>query len=115
LPNRPREIVEILVDRGHAPEFSPAVEPTAAFPVIDRPYLAETGPAAIREYTVLRTFRPWWISQAALDPQQRPVAIGPAVLLLMALATGGLGLLLAGGRSLTAPQIAQLSVVGRFS
>lgn len=78
LLNRPREIGEILAARDRRAEaFTPSPEPTFTFPVIDPPYLPETGPRAVEKYHVLNSFRPWWISQQYLAPEERPVALGP--------------------------------------
>src|SRR5207245_1091723 len=87
LLNRPREIGEIL---RASPEreigFSPGPEPTFAFPVID--FIDQGGyrPAAVGRYHVLNSFRPWWASQWYLPPEARPVDLGWAAALLLALA-----------------------------
>ena len=84
--NRPREIVEILSERGPpAPSFTPAEEPT--FPI----FVPVSGdPVDVRSYGVLSSLRPWWISQQYLAPQERPVNLAKTAELLLALA--GLGL-----------------------
>jgi hypothetical protein len=88
LLNRPREIVELLVaEQQGSQTFTPSPTPTFAFPVLD---FVEGGPEAIHRYRVLSSFRPWWISQQYLPPEEQPVAIGASVLVLLALATTGL-------------------------
>ncbi|WP_406696699.1 hypothetical protein V5E97_37510 [Singulisphaera sp. Ch08] len=89
LANRPREIIEILAARGEkAGRFSPSPSPLFAFPVID---FIEKGPEAIRNYHVLNSFRPWWISQRHLTAG-RPIALGRTALLLVLLAASGLAM-----------------------
>jgi hypothetical protein len=84
LLNRPREIVEILSNRGRRAEsFTPAAEPT--FPVT-----VPSDPVDVLDYHVLNSLRPWWTSQQYLAPQERPVDLAKTVELLLALA--GLGL-----------------------
>jgi hypothetical protein len=91
LLNRPREIMELLAPSRTASEaFTPSPTPTFAFPVLD---FVEGGPVAIHRYRVLNSFRPWWISQQYLPPEERPVAIGPSVLVLLGLVASGLGML----------------------
>ena len=87
---RPREIVEICEDKGTAEAYSPAPAPTFTFPIIDPPHLPETGPAVVDRYHVLRSFRPWWISQHFLPKEQRSVDINRTLVLLSALACVGL-------------------------
>jgi hypothetical protein len=100
LLQRPREIKEILGDSGRAPEYTPAPAPTFTFPVIDPPYLPESGPDVVDRYQVLRGFRPWWISQRCLSAEQRPVAIDQTLAALGGVGLAGLGLLFLGYRSL---------------
>jgi hypothetical protein len=96
LLNRPREIGEILGARDRPAEaFTPSPEPTFTFPVIDPPYLPETGPRAVEKYGVLNSFRPWWASQPYLSPGERPVALGPTVALLGGILLAGLTLVFA--------------------
>ncbi|HUY91767.1 MAG TPA: hypothetical protein VMV10_23695 [Pirellulales bacterium] len=84
LVQRPREIWEILTDRGpRAQRFTPAAEPT--FPVS-----VPRKPIDVRRYHVLNSLRPWWASQQYLEPSQRPVDIEKTAALLFSLA--GLGL-----------------------
>jgi hypothetical protein len=99
--NRPREICELLTNRDRRAEtFSPAPEPTFTFPVIDPPYLPETGPAAIEKYHLLNSFRPWWISQQYLAPEERPVALGPTAALFGGGLLAGLALTIVAVRRL---------------
>ncbi len=88
LVNRPREIREVLFNRGERAEFyTPSPSPTFAFPVLD---FVDKGPAAIRKYHILNSFRPWWISFRYLDDKSQPVNIDRTVLFLASLALGGL-------------------------
>jgi hypothetical protein len=89
LVQRPREIVEIARDGGRAEEYSPAPSPTFAFPVIDPPYLPETGRPVVERYAVLRGFRPWWASMRFLPPSERTVALAPTAGCLLVAATFG--------------------------
>jgi hypothetical protein len=91
LVNRPREIVEIARDDGQGAEvFSPASVPTDAPPLLHH---MERGPAAVRKYHFLNSFRPWWASMTFLAPNNRPVDLGRSAALLLALAASGLALL----------------------
>lgn len=96
---RPREIREILQVRGTAEAYTPSPSPTFAFPVIDLPYLPETGQVVVDRYQVLRSFRPWWSSQRFLPPEQRPVDFERTLLLLGSMSVGGLALMRVGVRS----------------
>ncbi len=94
LINRPREILEVLFSRGERAEFyTPSPTPTFAFPVLD---FVDKGPAAIRKYHVLNSFRPWWISFRYLDDMSQPVSIARTLLFLASLALGGLTLVALG-------------------
>ena len=98
---RPREIREAWNGRHQASKrFSPSPQPTFAFPVIDE---VKGGPAAIFEYKLLNSFRPWWISFRYLPPEERPVSISGAAAALVG--TGLVGLLMTayGVRRRTAP------------
>ncbi len=86
---RPSEIIEIARDGNRAEAYSPAPAPTFTFPVLDPPYLPESGPEVIERYEVLRSFRPWWISQRYLPKAQRPVKIDETLALLAILALLG--------------------------
>ncbi len=93
LVNRPREIVDILTYRGPPAErFTPALEPT--FPVT-----VSRKPIDVRRYQVLNSLRPWWSSQQYLAPEDRPVAIGKTVTLLLSLAALG-AVLMAGSATM---------------
>jgi hypothetical protein len=95
LLNRPREIREVLEARGRRAEaFTPAPEPTFTFPVIDPPYLPQTGPQAVAKYHLLNSFRPWWVSQQYLAPEERPVALAPTAALFAGGMIAGLALVL---------------------
>lgn len=84
LVNRPREIFDILADRGpRAERFTPAAEPT--FPVA-----VPRKPIDVRRFHVLNSLRPWWISQQYLSPAERPVDLKAAAACLLALAALGL-------------------------
>ena len=86
LGNRPREIVEILKDDGSdTTAFVPARFPTSGPPVLEQ---MDGGPEAVRRYRFLASFRPWWVSQQWLSPEERPVALGPTALALLLLAGG---------------------------
>jgi hypothetical protein len=93
LLNRPREIREAWA-AGPAPEFTPAPTPTFAPPIIDPPFLPETGPAAVARWEIWRGFRPWWVSFWNLPEDERPVDLVNTVALFSGLAV--LGLLMAG-------------------
>lgn len=88
LLNRPRELGEAW-RAGPAAEFTPAPSQTFAPPVIDPPYLPETGPAAVERYQIWRGFRPWWASFPYLPADQRPIDVGRTAALFLALATAG--------------------------
>jgi hypothetical protein len=78
--NRPREIAEVIESQSYrAACFSPSPAPTFAFPVID---LVAKGPAAIRKYHILNSFRFWWVSFQYLEPSLRPIDIQRGVTLL---------------------------------
>jgi hypothetical protein len=97
--NRPREVFDILTDRdSHPASFTPAAEPT--FPVT-----VPRRPIDVREYQVLNTLRPWWISQRRLDVAERPVDLKVALKTLVGLALVGLTLM-AIGLGFRVPQIA---------
>jgi hypothetical protein len=98
LVNRPREILEILAsDKPPARAFTPAPSPTFAFPILNE---VTGGREAVGAYHVLNSFRPWWISQLYLPPEQRPVPIAPTALLLVLSACTGLATLVAAVRRL---------------
>jgi hypothetical protein len=90
LPNRPVEIYEIATQSEPAEVFTPSPSPTFAFPIINQPYLPETGPGAVRRYHVLNSFRPWWISQRFLPETERPVDLDRTVVFFLLLAAGGI-------------------------
>jgi hypothetical protein len=94
LPNRPREIIEIAENTEAAEAYSPALAPTFAFPVLDRPYLPYRGPEAVRQFRVLNSYRPWWCSMTFLAPEDRPVNLGETAAVLLGML--GTGLLLLG-------------------
>jgi len=97
LPNRPREIAEILMTKGQgAQEFSPARSPTFFFKASD---FEPKGRQAIARYGVLSSFRPWWISQQRVPPSLRPVALSKAVSFLLGSALAGLILSVVGWRA----------------
>ena len=101
LVQRPREILAILdgMRRGeNASAFTPAPEPTFTFPVLD--YM-DRGPAAVERYQVLAGFRPFWLSQRWLPPEQRPVSLAAAVGWLLGCAALGAALVWLGVRSAT--------------
>ena len=101
LLNRPREIAEILMVRGEGvQDFSPARSPTFFFKVSD---FEPKGRPAIARYSVLSSFRPWWISQRRLPPSLRPVALSSAVSFLLGSALAGLILSVVGWRTLETP------------
>ncbi len=80
LVQRPREVVEVWRARGATGQrFAPSAVPTFAFPIIDK---VEYGPAALKKYKVLNSFRPWWISHWYIPETQRPVPILTAVFVL---------------------------------
>lgn len=87
LLNRPREMGEIWHARGRQYDrFSPAPEPTFAFPVLDR---IARGPAVVEQFAVLNTFRPWWVSQRHLPEPARPVSLPWAVAVQVVLLAAG--------------------------
>jgi hypothetical protein len=99
LTQRPREIMEILAsDPRSAKAFTPSPSPTFAFPIIHP--LTTTPPEAVRQYHILNSLRPWWISQWYLAPSERPVNLIEALLLLLGLLGSGLFLLHRGGQAL---------------
>jgi hypothetical protein len=91
LVQRPREIWEILTADEPAEVFGPTTLPTAATPC---PETFERGPAAVRKYRFLNSFRPWWASMTFLPPSDRPVDLGRTAALLIAVAGLGLATLL---------------------
>jgi hypothetical protein len=96
LANRPREIIEIVARRGERAEFfTPSPSPTYTFPVLD---FVDNGPEGMSKYHVLNSFRPWWISQLYLRPDQRPVDLPATFLLLVVTATLGLSTAIAATR-----------------
>jgi hypothetical protein len=54
--------------------------------------------AAVRTYHVFDSFRPWWLGQQYLPPEEQPVDLGRTLALLLTLAAGGLAAVLAGAR-----------------
>ena len=92
--NRPREIIEILAAAPHpdAP-FTPARAPTYCLPFLER---TPGGPAAIRRYRILNSFRPWWASQKYLPPAARPVDLWATVQFFSAILAGGVVLMMGG-------------------
>jgi hypothetical protein len=98
LLQRPQEIWEIGANSERAEKYTPSPSPTFAFPIVDPTYFSEKGLEAVRRYRVLNSLRPWWISQQYLSPAERPVAIGPTIALLGAIAASGLLLMLWGSR-----------------
>ena len=101
LLNRPREIAEILMAKDEGvQDFSPARSPTFFFKVSD---FEPKGRPAIARYSVLSSFRPWWISQRRLPPSLRPVALSSAVSFLLGSALAGLILSVVGWRTLEIP------------
>jgi hypothetical protein len=104
LLNRPREIGEVLAARDRQAEaFTPSPEPTFTFPVIDPPYLPETGSGAVEKYRVLNSFRPWWSSQQYLPPEERPAALGATATLFVGGLLAGLALMFAAVSALKQP------------
>jgi hypothetical protein len=87
---RPREIVEILGDKGTAQSYSPADSPTSAVQSLDPPYLLEKGRPAIERYAIFRGFRPWWSNQWMLPEADRPVNLTQMILSLAGIAALGL-------------------------
>jgi hypothetical protein len=86
--NRPREVFDICFgDEQHAQAFTPSSTPTFAMPIIDD---VPGGPHAVHAYTVLDSFRPWWISQLHLPSAKRPVDIQRTVVLLALSTVAGL-------------------------
>jgi hypothetical protein len=97
LCNRPREIVDIAHDDRPAGEYTPAPAPTFTFPVIDPPYLENSGPDAVLRYRVLNSFRPWWASLSYLSPEQRPVDLLKTAIALSVVALLGASLVVGFG------------------
>ena len=94
LLNRPREVVEVIAESAIPADcYTPAPSPTFAFPVLD---FVEKGPAAVRKYRILNSFRPWWASMRYLDRKSRPVDLARTLMLLTALVAAGLALLVIG-------------------
>lgn len=92
LVNRPREIFEVWRARSEpGDEYSPSRVPTAAIPILDE---FERGPAALKRYKMLNSFRPWWVSQRYLSVESRPVPIVRTVLLELGGALSGAILIL---------------------
>ena len=89
---RPREILEICKDDGSATtEFCPDPRCTSTDVLLEE---APNGPEAVRRYRYLASFRPWWIRFAWLLPSERPVPLLPTAAIMLALALGGVGLML---------------------
>lgn len=99
LVNRPREIWEILTAKEPAAAYSPASQPTAAMPYLER---FERGPEAVQKYRVLNSFRPWWASMTFLSPQERPIDLGQTVAVLLVVMLCGLSLM---GAALTSAEM----------
>jgi len=99
---RPREILEIA-RADSAEEFTPAPSPTFAFP-IDPPYLEKKGPEVVKRYQVLNGFRPWWVNQRFLPPDERPVNLAKTLAILLGLAGLGCVMLGLGWRCLRVPR-----------
>jgi hypothetical protein len=95
---RPREITEVATDTVQPEKFTPSPSPTFGFPVVDPGHFAEIGPDAVRRYRVLNSFRPWWIAQRYLRPDERPVDIGTTAVVFGLMAGCGLLLLIFGTR-----------------
>ena len=90
LLQRPIEIVAIARDSGNAEAYTPSPAPTFTFPVLDPPYLPESGREVVARYQLLRSFRPWWISQRFLPERERPVDIGSTLAVLGMIGISGL-------------------------
>jgi hypothetical protein len=54
---------------------------------------------AVERYHVFASFRPWWLSQLYLTPEERPVDMARTLLLLLAVGSLGLGLMVVAGRA----------------
>lgn len=88
---RPGEIAAAWSERDRpAPRFSPAPDPTFAFPMLND---LQRGPATVERFTVLRTFRPWWWAMRELPPAERPVGLATTGLTLVACLAGALAAL----------------------
>jgi hypothetical protein len=97
LYQRPRELVEVARSQGAAAQaYSPAWEPTAAPPTIDK---LPPGETVLREFAIFDSPRPWWCSLRFLPPDQRPVDIERMALFLGAVLIGGALLSVWGWRS----------------
>jgi hypothetical protein len=67
---------------------------------------AAVSPLTARTYYIFASLRPWWVSQQHLPPEERPVALGRTVALLLGVAAAGLGLILLGRREPLSPRSA---------
>jgi hypothetical protein len=61
----------------------------AAMPLRAPVQLKSQEQAALRQYHIFASLRPWWIGQQYLTPQERPVDLPATLTLLAALALGG--------------------------
>jgi hypothetical protein len=87
---RPRQLWEVLTyDGPPATAFTPAKAPT--LPLII--YVKTDKRMEARDYQVLSTLRPWWISFRPLSVDTRPVDLSQAVELLLLMGAIGLAML----------------------
>jgi hypothetical protein len=76
-------------------ELAP-ISAAAALPLRAPVHLKAQEQAAVRQYHIFASLRPWWIGQQYLEPAQRPVDLTATAALLMVLLIGG-GVLIAHG------------------
>jgi hypothetical protein len=110
LLNRPQEIGEVVQTAPPEQEFSPSPAPTSAFPLLEMPDLEKElprelertrfrqriekrGTDVVRQYRVLSSLRPWWVSMTALPRDERPVNLGKFAAIMLAALGGGMALL----------------------
>jgi len=96
LLQRPREIADTLWNDAEPLAFSPAATPLGAFPMAQH---IGTGPAAIREYVVFDTLRPFWIAHWRLPVEERPAPIVGVAIGLLGVAAAGAAITLRATRS----------------
>ena len=92
LLNRPREVYDIATSPP-APEYTPAPVPTFAG-ILDVPVEPDEVPKYMHRYQIWHGARFWWASLPHLPPDQRPVDLGQAGVVLGGTLAGGLALLL---------------------
>jgi 4-amino-4-deoxy-L-arabinose transferase-like glycosyltransferase len=88
---RPQQIWDVLTYDGPPPQtFTPAKAPT--LPLII--YVKTKEQFVARDYQVLSSMRPWWLTYRHLLPDQRPIDLDAALELLLSVGSIGLAVLM---------------------